>query len=508
MISRVAFLSWSVCGLVSVASLFAAGGDFRLAQAVEKQDKETVRSLLKQRVDVNAHEPGGAPALIWAAHWDDLETAELLLAAGADVNASSVFGDTALWEACNNGSAAMVEKLTKAHANVNGPLLRAGETALMRCARTGNVDTVRLLLASGADVNAKEKDRGQTALMWALEEGHREVVRVLVEHGADVQAKTKGGFTPFLYAARQGDVDSGRLLLEKGAEIDQPGPGGLNPLLLATDSGREAFAIFLLDKGANANAKDSDGLTALHYSMRKGISILRGGTDNENNTDQGYLFRPDMSVLIQALLDHGANPNARVTKSLRRLGVNDRPMMSLAGATPFFLAAATADIRVMRALLAKGADPKLTTSDHTTPLMVVAGVGRWRGDPRPKAEAKQALEAVKLLVELGADVNAASDDTVTNIPGAGMTAMHGAAYTAADDIIQFLAEKGANLEAQDYFGMTPLSIAEGDPNGLMPDFSEAKKHESSAILIRKLLGRNTVAADRKQVAGVENSTSR
>jgi ankyrin repeat protein len=167
--------------------------------------------------------------------------------------------------------------------------------------------------------------------MWALEEGHREVVRVLVEHGADVQAKTKGGFTPFLYAARQGDVDSGRLLLEKGAEIDQPGPGGLNPLLLATDSGREAFAIFLLDKGANANAKDSDGLTALHYSMRKGISILRGGTDNENNTDQGYLFRPDMSVLIQALLDHGANPNARVTKSLRRLGVNDRPMMSFGG---------------------------------------------------------------------------------------------------------------------------------------------------------------------------------
>jgi ankyrin repeat protein len=147
----------------------------------------------------------------------------------------------------------------------------------------------------------------------------------------------------------------------------------------------------------------------------------------------------------------------------------------------------------MRALLAKGADPKLATLDNTTPLMLAAGVGRWRGDLRPKEEAKQALEAVKLLVDLGADVNAISNDIATNIPGAGMTAMHGAALTGADEIIQFLAEKGAKLDEPDYFGMTPLSIAEGDPNGLMPDFSEAKKHESTAKLIRKLLARDTAA---------------
>jgi uncharacterized protein len=492
MTTRAAFFAGSIFIAFSVAACGATVDD-RLAQAAQKQDKTAVASLLKQHADVNGREPGAGSALMWAAHWDDLETAELLIQAGADVNVANLFGDTGLWEACNNGSAAMVEKLTAAHVKVNGPLLRAGETALMRCARTGNVKSVEVLLASGAEVNAAEKERGQTALMWALEEGHRDVVRTLVEHGADVKAKTKGGFTPFLYAARQGDVDSGKLLLEKGAEIDQAGPGGLNPLLLAIDSGREAFALFLLDKGANPNAKDGDGLTGLHYTMRKGLSVMRGGTDNENNTDQNYLFRPNMDAVIQALLDHGADPNARIAKSLRRLGVNDRPMMRLVGATPFFLAAGTADIKTMRALLAKGADPKLTTVDHTTPLMVAAGVGRWRGDPRPKAEAARALEAVKLLVELGADVNAASDDTATNIPGAGMTAAHGAAYTGADDIIQFLAEKGANLDAQDYFGMTPLSIAEGDPNGLMPDFSEAKKHPTTAALIRKLTGRNVVA---------------
>src|SRR6266852_3175018 len=126
-------------GLALLAFSVADGatGDDRVAQAAGKQDQTTVASLLKQHADVNAHEPGGGSALMWAAHWDDLETAELLIHAGADVNATSIFGDTALWEACNNGSAAMVEKLTKAHAKVNGPLLRAGETALMRCARTG-----------------------------------------------------------------------------------------------------------------------------------------------------------------------------------------------------------------------------------------------------------------------------------------------------------------------------------------------------------------------------------
>jgi ankyrin repeat protein len=494
MIQKAAFLSFCCYGLFSTAGF--AAGDYRLVEASRKQDLNSVQALLKEHVDVNAHEPGGAPAITWAAHWDNLEVADLLVAAGADVNASSVFGDTPSWEACNNGSAAMVEKLIKAKANVNAPTLRSGETALMRCSRTGNAKTVELLLANGADANAKEKDNGQTALMWALEEGHRDIARALIEHGADVHDKTKGGFTPFLFAARQGDIESARLLLEKGAEIEQAAPGGMNPLLLATDSGREEFAIFLIDNGANPNAKDADGLTALHYAMRKGVSVLRGGTDNENNADQDYLFRPNMVKLINALLDHGANPNARIARSLRRLGVNDRPMLSLAGATPFLLAAATADVGVMRALLAKGADPNLTTVDHTTALMLVAGVGRWRGDVRPTEEARQALEGAKLLVDLGADVNAVSGDLATNIPGAGMMAMHGAALTGADDIVQFLAEKGAKLDEPDYFGMTPLSIAEGDPNGLMPDFSEAKKHDSTAKLLRKLLGRDALAEAR------------
>jgi ankyrin repeat protein len=493
MANKIAALLALVC-MVFAGGALAADADLRLVQALAHQDMEAGRALIRQKVDVNAREPGGASAIAWAAHWDDLETADMLIQAGADVNAISLFGAAPLWEACENGSAKMVAKLVAARANINATLLKSGETPLMRCARTGNVEAVQALIAAGANVNAAEKERGQTALMWALEEGHKEVVLALVEHGADVQAKTKGGFTPILYAARQGDIESGKLVLDKGASLDQVGPGGLNPLLLATDSGREAFAIFLVDRGANVNVKDGDGLTPLHYSMRKALSMMRGGTNNENNTDQDYLYRPNLRNLIKALVDHGADPNARIARNLKRLGVNDRPMMSLSGATPFFLACATTDVEVMKMLLAKGADPKIMTNDRTTPLMVAAGLGSWRGDARPKAEEEAALEAVKMLVEMGADVNAYSGDHTTNIPGGGMTAMHGAAYTGSDSVIEYLASKGANVDAQDYFGMTPLSIAEGDPNGLMPDFSEAQKHDSTAKLLRKLLALDTVTS--------------
>ena len=199
-----------------------------------------------------------------------------------------------------------------------------------------------------------------------------------------------------------------------------------------------------------------------------------------------YLLRPNMDELVKVLLDHGANPNARIKIDLARVRQLDQPQLGLAGATPFLLAAATADIGVMRALLAKGADPQLATNDHTTPLMVAAGVGRR--EDRTKDEETQALEAVKLLVGLGADVNAANKDM-------GLTAMHGAAFTGANEIIQFLADHGAKLDPMDRFGQTPWSIAEGDPNGLCADdfgfgHPDAPQvlHESTADLLRKLGG--------------------
>ena len=476
-------LRW-VLPLLSFASFAASRGDLRLVDAVKNGDTETVHFLLNQQVDVNSPDHDGATALLWAVHWNDLETAELLIGSGANVNAANDYGITPLWEACNNASAPIVERLLKAGANPDTRLLRSGETPLMRCARTGNADAVKALLARSADVNVKELQKDQTALMWALAERHPEVARVLIEHGADIHGRSKGGITPLLFAARDGDIASARLLLEKGADVNESAPGGFSVLLMATDSGREEFAKFLLDKGANPNAADANGFTALHYSLRKGISILQFVSNFSSNYDEphAYLLRPNMTGLAKALLDHGANPNARVVRGTQfasKIGAGDWPQLGLAGATPFLLAAATGDLAVMRMLLDKGADSNLATNDGVTPFLAAAGLGRASTEVRTKEEERQYVEVLKLLLDLGADINAANHD--------GYTAVHAAASTGGNEIVQFLVDNGARLDVMDKWGQTPLSIAEGDPNRLAEDRRRSGQ-PSTANLIRKLGG--------------------
>ena len=110
---------WWMVALLSIVSLAAAGSDLRLVEAVEKGDMEAVRSLLEQRVDVNASQADGATALHWAAHRDDQKTAELLMDAGANVNTTNAYGVTPLSLACTNGNAAMVEMLLNSGADPN-----------------------------------------------------------------------------------------------------------------------------------------------------------------------------------------------------------------------------------------------------------------------------------------------------------------------------------------------------------------------------------------------------
>jgi uncharacterized protein len=260
----------------------------------------------------------------------------------------------------------------------------------------------------------------------------------LHENGADVNAVSKGGFTPLQFAARQGDIESGRLLLERGADAKVTTRDGLSPLLLAINSGREQFAIFLAQQGADPNAADSRGISALHYAVQQGLSALNGVAHDPQYATLDYLFRPNMTELIGVLLDRGANPNVRIMKRVSPLRIGDRPKISLIGATPFLLAVATGDVASMKLLVAKGADPALTTQDGTTALMAAAGLSRT--EDRTKEEEKNALNALKFIVELGGDVSTANAN--------GLTAMHGAAYTGADEIVQFLADKGARLDAK------------------------------------------------------------
>ena len=460
--------------LVSLASLAAAGSDLDLVEAVEKGDKEGVRSLLEQQADVNAPQADGTTALHWAAHRDDLETAELLIGAGADVNAANHYGVTPLSLACTNGSAAMVERLLKAGADPNAGQ-QTGETAVMTASRSGNVEVVKLLLAHGADVNGRETRREQTALMWAVEQAHPEVARALIEGGADVHARSRSGFTPLLFAAQQGDLDSVETLLAAGVDVNETSPRWGSALVAAASRGHEDLSLILLGKGADPNAADGDGITALHYALLEGLAAM--GSAAEHLGTNAHLYRPNMRELVKALLARGADPNAQLRAT--RIQGSGGARVSMAGTTPLLAASTAADVALVRLLIEKGADPQLETEKGMTPLMGAAGLAHKMDRPSQK-EYDDALLVAKLLVEEGADVNTVGEN--------GWTALHGAAYIGANAMVQFLVDSGARLDVIDVFLQTPWSIAEGIIGAGIINFNKKPSgpHPSAAKLLLEL----------------------
>jgi ankyrin repeat protein len=332
----------------------------------------------------------------------------------------------------------------------------------MTAARTGKVDAVKALLSHGAVVDAKESRHGQTAVMWAAAEGNVEAVEVLIRAGADFRARLDSGFTPFLFAVREGRIGVVRALLKAGVSANEkvqtkhnagrrPGNAGSPPadgtsaLVLAVANGHFELAANLLDAGADPNAA-AQGWTALHN-----ISWVRksGGGDNDPAPEgSGNMTSLE---LVKKLAAKGANLNARMTKKVS-VGLTSLNTM---GATPFFLAARTADAELMRTLAALGADPLLTNADNSTPLMAAAGLGT-RSPGEDAGTESEVVEAMQVALDLGADLNAVDNN--------GETAMHGAAYKNLPAAVQFLADKGAKIEIwnrKNKFGWTPLRIAEG-----------------------------------------------
>ncbi len=457
------------CAAVYVAVVIAVGGrmaaaaDVPLVAAVKSGDTSALRALLQKRVDVNTAEPDGTTALHWAAHRDDLAAADLLIRAGSKVDAANRYGVTPLALAATNGNAAMIEALLKAGANPNISQPE-GETPLMSAARSGSAAALKALIANGADVKAKESWRGQDALMWAAGEGHVAAAQVLLDHGADVNARSNDGYAPLVFAARQGHLDMVTLLLGAGANVNdttKPGPGALT---LAIHNAHWDLAALLLEKGADPNG-NAPGSTPLHLAIQVRDPQIEF-FDAPPSTS-----KLDGLEVIALLLARGADPNARMTKQFP--GVQGPMDMPLAGATPFFVAAKGADVAVMRLLLKHGANPLLATDGKATPLMAAAGVG-YRQGASLKTES-EALEAVKLAVEVGGDVNAAN--------AIGFTALHGAAIRGANSIVKFLVEKGARLDAKDKIGRTAFTIAEEGAGD-----STQRRQLHTAALLRELMG--------------------
>lgn len=394
----------------------------------------------------------GTTPLHWAAQENDLASANQLLQAGAEVDASNDYGVSPLYLACTNRSSEMVGLLLAAGANPNAALWNR-ETVLMNCARTGATGAVKDLLKHGADPNAREEKKNQTAIMWAAAGAHGKVTELLLEHGADVDAQSSGGFTPLLYAARSGDIVSARALLDSGADPNEATAAHGNSLVIAAASTHEALALWLLEKGADPNSADEHGITALHNSIANGFAALNGV-----RYDPVYRRIPDnMYELADALLRAGANPNAQIVSS-RRLGPDGSPF-DMEGATAFLLAAISADVELIKLLQTAGANPTLIAKGGTNALMAAAraactGACAFKGGNEANdADIDRAFAAVVAIAEMGIDIDAANDN--------GQTAMHMAAFTGADPIVQYLAENGANINATDNYGETPWSMASG-----------------------------------------------
>ena len=449
-----------VCGVLSgllLSSLFhvtssAAGNDARLVDAARDRNLDAVMALLEHDADIDARQPDGATALHWAAHWDDLEIAKALVRAGAPVDAVNDYGVTPLALACTNGSNSMIELLLDAGADAND---RAnGQTVLMLAANTGRVEAVRTLLAHGAEIDATEPENGQTALMWAVAEGHTDVVKLLIARGANVQARSRSGFTPLLFTAREDHgLEMARILLANGADLNETALDGSGVLLVATVRGHPELIAFLLERGADPNADDA-GYTPLHWVSGIWRTTLTGDNGVLVSSGEwgkaGGLPVEERLELVKLFLAYGADVNARITRNPPRFGFSVN-REKLAGATPFLLASMSAHVPVMRLLLASGADPSLTTPDNMTPLLMAAGLGRVPGETRSSEQ--MALEAVQLLLDLGADINEPN--------AVGDTPMHAAAYAANDEIVQYLLERGARLNDKNAAGQTPLKLASG-----------------------------------------------
>jgi ankyrin repeat protein len=480
------------------ASLRAA----TLSEAIQSGDRDAARKLVQAKADVNIAEADGMTPLHWSVREDDVELSTLLLRAGANAKAATRDGITPLWLAVMNRNAEMTSALLKAGADPNATL-PGGETLLMTAARAGNAEVADTLVKSGANVAAKGPSFGETALMIAAAENQAGVIRVLLQHGGERDGRSTtmvypkdrfglegvvtilphGNWTPLMYAAREGASESIRVLAEAGAQLDAADPDGTTPLLLAVTNGHFDAAALLVEKGANVRAVDSAGMTALYAAVDMNTLGEIFGRPGRAPSDKTSAID-----LMKILLDQGADPNAGLkTSTLQRAHTPGEPTLG-EGATPLARAARSGDVASMELLIARGANVSQPLKNGTTPLMFATGLGRgvsaFAKDSGTEAEL---LAGAKVLLDHGADINA--------ISVAGQTAMHFAAQATdanfpppSDDMVKFLASRGAKLDVVDKQNRSPIEMAEG--KGLRGRAGgPVKAREGTIVLLKQLMAK-------------------
>ena len=493
-------LAAAAAGLMFVGAAHAA--EPALIEAVRSHNASRVAALLSEAEAVDAAAADGSTALLAAVELEDVAIVDLLLAAGARVDAANRHNVTPLAVAARNGNAELVERLLARGANADD-LSSEGQTALMLAALNGRLEAVQLLLEKGANVHAIEPFRGQTSLMWAAGAGNAEAVRLLLAHGARAEDKSTAGFTALLFAVRNAQLDALRVLLEHGANANAVAPDGTSALGMAVVNAYYEVASVLLEHGADPNLSDPRG-SALHTLawLRKPGATGNAAVGGEAEAVPVPIGRVTSLELAKQLLEHGANPNVRISWQESRFSPEGgtarnppdielgRHILTYVGATPFYIAAKNGDAALMRILAAGGADATLGNRFGVTPLMVASGLDYWEGEtpgPHTGVTEEERLEAVKLAVALGNDVNARADfgdfpmagdpshtliyyphniDDLVNLGVGdprwdGCTALHGSIIANQPSITQFLIDQGADPEARNDLGWTPLMMARG-----------------------------------------------
>jgi ankyrin repeat protein len=486
MLSRRRVALASICGLVAVAPALGQSSS-ALADLIQAGSRKAALDGIRAGADVNAAQPDGTRPIHWAVYKADHELVDALIAKRARVDVANQFGSTPLAEAVKLADARVVQMLLGAGAKVD----RAdenGQTPLMLAIKTGEPPLVETLIKAGANVNAVEQFQRQTPLMWAVTAPKHaaDMTKLLLSKGADVKARALymdwpnqlsseprgqyrpvGGLTALLYAARNGCSECVQALIGAGADVNIPTPEGVTPLMISLDNDHNDVAALLLDRGANPHVADWWGRTALWIVIdRKGA--LSGGRGGRGAAAAARGPGPAGShmAIINRLLAADVDVNAELNMHRPSRGGNsgrfaDRQLGT--GCTALYRATEAGDMEVIRALLAKGANPNINDMGFT-PFLVAAGV-----TPGAGGGAAPDIALLDLMIRHGAQVNTQVTGTRSysmrisyNPPPdkEGTSALHGAVQAGRTDLVRYLLEKGATPELIDANGRKPIDLLE------------------------------------------------